>query len=203
MKRWPIEIALLLLLMVIEPGPLSAQSLWNDQAKGLYTDSRARNVNDILTILIIEESKSERTAQTKTSKASAVEAGLNRFPQFLGLENTLKKIFRLDFGAKSNFEGKGDINRSDKVTAQISARVMKVLENGTLLVEGRRAVAVNDEVQFLVLSGLVRAEDVTPDNTVRSTQLADAEIRMEGSGVLAEKQRPGILNRLLDWLWLF
>ena len=203
MRCWQIEIALVVFLMIIEPGPLLAQSLWSDQAKGLYTDSKARNVNDILTILIVEESKSERSAQTKTSKDSSVEAGLNKFPQFLGLENTLKKIFRVDVAAKSTFEGKGDINRSDKVTAQISARVMKVLENGTLLVEGRRAVAVNDEVQFLVLSGLVRSEDVSPDNTVRSTQLADAEIRMEGSGVLAEKQRPGILNRLLDWLWLF
>lgn len=196
--RW-----MLILFWVFLPGSLSAQSLWTDQARSLYTDVRARNVNDIVTILIVEESESKRTAQTKTSKDSSVEAGIDQAPKFLGLEKTLKKFFRLDFDAKSSFEGKGDINRSDKVTAQISARVMKVFENGALLIEGRRAVAVNDEVQFLVLSGLVRAEDVTPDNTVKSTQIADAEIRMEGNGVLAEKQRPGILNRLLDWLWLF
>jgi flagellar L-ring protein precursor FlgH len=199
-RRWVFG---LLVGSFLLPLPLSAQSLWTDQARGLYTDARARNVNDIVTILIVEESKSERSAQTKTSKESTVEAGLNRFPKFLGLENTLKKVFRLDVDAKSTFEGKGDINRSDKVTAQISARVVKVLENGSLLIEGRRAVAVNDEVQFLVVSGIVRAEDVSADNTVRSTQVADAEVRMEGSGVLAEKQRPGILQRLLDWLWLF
>ncbi|HLC41844.1 MAG TPA: flagellar basal body L-ring protein FlgH [Methylomirabilota bacterium] len=200
MMRWR---WLVIVFLVSSPIALSAQSLWTDQARSLYPDVRARQVNDILTILILEDSKSERSAQTKTSKDSSVEAGLNEFPKFMGLEKVLKKVFKLDFDAKSNFEGKGDINRSDKVTAQISARVVKVLENGAMLIEGRRAVAVNDEVQFLVLSGLVRSEDVTPDNTVKSTQIADAEIRMEGSGVLAEKQRPGILNRLLDWLWLF
>ena len=199
-RRWVFGLLVGSLLL---PLPLPAQSLWTEQARGLYTDVRARNVNDIVTILIVEESKSERSAQTKTSKESSVDAGLNTFPKYFGLENTLKKIFRVDVDAKSKFEGKGDINRSDKVTAQISARVVKVLDNGSLLIEGRRAVAVNDEVQFLVVSGIVRAEDVSADNTVRSTQVADAEVRMEGSGVLAEKQRPGILQRFLDWLWLF
>ena len=198
--RWAWSLMMLLLIL---PLPLSAQSLWTDQARGLYTDVRARNVNDIVTILIVEDSKSERSAKTTTSKESSVDAGLNTFPKYFGLENTLKKIFRVDVDAKSKFEGKGDINRSDKVTAQISARVVKVLENGNFLIEGRRAVAVNDEVQFLVVSGVVRPEDVTPDNTIKSTQIADAEVRMEGNGVLAEKQHPGILQRLLDWLWLF
>ena len=196
--RW-----LLIVFLVLSPASLSAQSLWTDQARSLYPDVRARQVNDILTILIEENSSSDRKAHTDTKKDSSAEASLNKFPKVLGLENNLKKLFRLDFGATSTFKGEGNINRTDNVKAQISVRVMKVLDNGVLLIEGRRAVAVNDEVQFLVISGMVRAEDVKPDNTVSSNKIADAEIRMEGSGILAEKQHPGIFQRLLDWLWLF
>ena len=198
--RW-----VLILFLVFSPAPLSAQSLWTDQAKSLYTDVRARQVNDILTILIEEDTKSDRTAHTDTNKTSNVAATVSRAPTYmgLGLERALKKLFKLDFTAESDFKGEGKINRTDKVNATIPARVVKVLDNGVLLIEGRRAVAVNDEVQFLVISGMVRSEDVTPDNNVSSNKIADAEIRMEGSGVLAEKQRPGILQRLLDWLWLF
>jgi len=195
----------LILFLVFSPVSLSAQSLWTDQARSLYPDVKARQVNDILTILIEESTTSDRHANTDTKKESNVGASVTRAPTYmgLGLERALKKLFKLDFTADSNFKGEGNINRSDQVSAKIPARVVKVMDNGVLLIEGRRAVAVNDEVQFLVISGMVRAEDVTPDNNVSSNKIADAEIRMEGSGILAEKQRPGILQRLLDWLWLF
>jgi len=198
---------LLIVFMVSPPGSLFAQSLWTDQARSFYTDVKARQANDILTILIEENTNSDRTAHTDTKKESNVGATVSRAPTPTlfgsGLERALKKLFKLDFDATSDFKGEGKINRTDKVNATIPARVVKVMDNGVLLVEGRRAVAVNDEVQFLVISGMVRGEDITPDNTVSSNKIADAEIRMEGSGVLAEKQRPGILQRLLDWLWLF
>ena len=83
------------------------------------------------------------------------------------------------------------------------ARVVKVLDNGNMVVEGRRSVIVNDETQVITLSGVIRPQDITSTNTVLSSQVADAEIQMVGRGVLAEAQRPGILYRLLDWLRLF
>jgi flagellar L-ring protein FlgH len=89
------------------------------------------------------------------------------------------------------------------VTAQVPARVVKVLENGLLVVEGRRAIVVNDETQTLAFSGVVRPEDIAADNTVQSTQVADAEVTILGKGVLAEKQRPGILQRLFDIFRIF
>ncbi len=185
-------------------GSAGAQSIWSASAGSLYADHRARAVNDIVTIVIGESSESKRSAQTKTSKESSIEAGLDRFPDaVIRLENLLMKLFRIKASGKSAYEGKGNIDRSDTVTATITARVVKVLENGNLLIEGRRAVAVNDETQYLVLSGVIRPQDVSIDNTISSTKVADAEIHMEGSGILAEKQRPGILQRVLDWLWLF
>ena len=83
------------------------------------------------------------------------------------------------------------------------ARVVKVLDNGNLLIEGRRAILVNGETQVITISGLVRPQDITGTNTVLSSQIADAEVQMVGKGVIAESQRPGILYRMLDWLGLF
>jgi flagellar L-ring protein precursor FlgH len=89
------------------------------------------------------------------------------------------------------------------MSAQIPARVVRVLDNGSLVIEGRRAIVVNDETQILTISGVVRPEDISAANTVHSSQIADAEIQMTGRGVLSEAQRPGLLYRLLDWLRLF
>ena len=100
-------------------------------------------------------------------------------------------------------EHEGNIDRTQRVTGQIPARVVKVLDNGNMVLEGRRSVVVNNETQVITLSGVIRPEDVTSTNTVLSSQVADAEIQMEGRGVLAEAQRPGILFRFLDWLNLF
>lgn len=183
-------------------GTAGGQSVWS-AANSPYADHRARAVNDIVTVVIGESSESKRSAQTKTSKENSVQAGLGSFPGVLHIEAVLKKIFKIDASAKSAHEGKGNIDRSDSVTATITARVVKVFENGNLLIEGRRAVAVNDETQYLVLSGVIRPQDVGVDNMISSTKVADAEIHMEGSGILAEKQRPGMLQRVLDWLWLF
>jgi flagellar L-ring protein precursor FlgH len=99
--------------------------------------------------------------------------------------------------------GKGSIQRSDRVSGQLPARVVKVLDNGNMIIEGRRAVLVNDETQTFTLSGVIRPQDVTAGNTVLSSQIADAEIQMVGRGILSEAQRPGIIYRFLDWLRLF
>jgi flagellar L-ring protein precursor FlgH len=89
------------------------------------------------------------------------------------------------------------------VTASVAARVVKVLPSGNLIIEGRRAVRTNDESQYVAISGVIRQVDITPANTILSSQIADAEIILEGKGVLAEKQRPGMLNRFADWLFLY
>ncbi len=91
----------------------------------------------------------------------------------------------------------------DRTTATLSARVTRVLDNGNLVIEGRRLVKVNDETQILVVSGVVRPYDVAPDNTVLSSRLADGEVRLEGRGVVSDRQRPGLLQRIFDFLGLY
>jgi flagellar L-ring protein precursor FlgH len=104
---------------------------------------------------------------------------------------------------KNDFKGEGETSRESSMTASISTRVVRVLGNGNLLVAGSRQVKVNAEDQVIVISGVIRPEDIAPDNSVLSTNVADARIEYYGRGVLADKQRPGWLGRVLDWVWPF
>lgn len=206
------------------PSLASGQALWREGAPGgrLFTDHRARAVNDIVTIVIDEESASSRSANTKTSKDTSRTAGVRRFPTLfdplarrllrpladplVGYEppsRALEDRLNLDVATRGEHTGQGTIERTDRMSARIPARVVRVLDNGYLVIEGRRAVVVNDETQILTISGVVRPEDISAANTVHSSQIADAEIQMTGRGVLSEAQRPGLLYRLLDWLRLF
>jgi flagellar L-ring protein precursor FlgH len=187
--------------------PALAQSLWREGAGGanLFADHRARAVNDIVTIVVVEQSTQSRSASTTTSKNTSRTASLNDFPGLMLPTRNARAAanLKLDVEGKAEHEGKGSIDRSDRLTAQIPARVVKVLDNGNLVIEGRRAVLVNDETQVATISGVVRPQDITGANTVLSSQIADAEVQVVGKGVLAEAQRPGILYRFLDWLGLF
>ncbi len=207
------------LLLLSTPSLVLGQSLYRDGDPGamLFADHRARGVNDIVTILVVEQSSSSRTATTKTTKDSNRSASVNDFPTLFDpvtrrfirrftdkeLSDHARESFSLDIAGQYSHEGAGNIDRTDRVSGQIAARVAKVLDNGNLLIEGRRAVVVNNETQVMTISGVVRPQDVTASNTVLSTQIADAEVQMEGRGVLADAQRPGILFRLWDWLKLF
>lgn len=219
----PIVLALVVLLAT--PGLAAAQSLWREGAFGanLFADHRARGVNDLVTILIVEQSSSSRSATTKSQEDTSRTAAVNEFPTILDplarvtLKGASKGVFGdfqspseiakrrlgLNLSGAAKHEGKGSIDRSDKVSGSIAARVVKVLDNGNLILEGRRAVLVNDETQVITISGMIRPQDISGSNTVLSSQISDAEIQMVGRGLLAEAQRPGLLYRLLDWLKLF
>ena len=87
------------------------------------------------------------------------------------------------------------------MTADIAAKVVDVMPNGNLLVEGRKEVTVEKEKRFLVVSGIVRPIDIEFDNSVPSTKVADARIEYIGKGVISDKQRPGIFHRIFDWVY--
>jgi len=220
----PRELIGAVLLLLSVPAGAGAQSLWRDGVSGasLFADARARAVNDIVTVLIVEQSSSSRSANTTSSKDTSRTAGVKDFPTILDplASRLVKPLVKpllgysspsqiaenklgIDLESKAAHTGKGSIDRSDKVSGQMAARVVKVLDNGNLVIEGRRAVLVNDESEVITLSGVIRPQDIAATNTILSSQIADAEIQMVGRGILAEAQRPGILYRILDWLQLF
>ncbi len=103
----------------------------------------------------------------------------------------------------SNLTATGETKRENYVTATIGARVLQVLPGDTLELGGMREVRVNDETQYMVVRGIIRAKDIESDNSIESTQLADSKIEYYGEGILADKQRPGWLTRLLDNVFPF
>lgn len=190
-------------------APPKAQegSLWTESVEAsLYTELRARRVGDIVTVRIVEDPKAELKADTKTSRSSSIHAGL----EALGyMEALAAKNPRLDpdnlFNAsiRSQHDGKGSSNREGSVKAYVSAVVEEVLPNGHLIIRGKREIRVNNETQYILLSGLIRPEDVNARNEIASTYVADAQIVYAGVGPVSDKQRPGWLGRVVDYVWPF
>ncbi len=185
-------------------APAAAQSLWSDRSGSLVTDLRARRAGDIVTILIDEQSSADKHAETDLQRDSSFSSTLTppAFERPAWLRKLLVSLQTSGTGA-SKYEGDAKTTRVDRTTATLSARVTRVLDNGNLVIEGRRLVKVNDETQILVVSGVVRPYDVAPDNTVLSSRLADGEVRLEGRGVVSDRQRPGLLQRIFDFLGLY
>lgn len=197
---------------ILRGGPLTPEpareettpgSLWRSATPvaRLFQDTKARNVGDILTITIVESASARKNATTETSRETSNTAGIS---SLLGFERLLRRQSGL-VGATGNssFEGEGTTTRSESLTATVSARVTRVLDNGNLMIEGRREIRVNNENQVIVLTGIVRPEDIQRNNTVLSNFIADARIVYTGSGVVSDRQRPGWLARILDFVWPF
>lgn len=191
------------------PGSLYSAA----ETPDLYADNRARRVGDIILVKVVESSKSKSKADTTADKEStssigvAAAFGKNSFGVIPGSSSVMSgKVGpnpMLSTSTSSALSATGETKRENYVTATIGARVLQVLPGGVLQIQGAREVRVNEETQYMVVSGLVRAQDVAPDNSVESTQLADSKVEYYGKGVLADKQRPGWLTRLLDNVWPF
>ena len=188
-------------------------SLWKDRSSAFYMDNKARMLNDIVTVNVDEISNASQSVSTKTSRDSSILANITKFlgsPLDFGWENFWGKDdtgtdlpFKpeIESSAKSSHSGSGKISGSGKLIASIAAKVIEVMPNGNLIVEGRKEVTIDKEKRFIILSGIVRPEDIGFDNTVSSSKIADARIEYTGSGVISDKQRPGIYHRIFDWLY--
>ena len=106
-------------------------------------------------------------------------------------------------GATSGFAGDGETKRESSLTTTVAARVTRVLGGGLMEVVGARETRVNGETQIVLVQGVARDRDIDADNTIMSTSLTEARIELYGEGVLADKQRPGWLARILDNVWPF
>jgi flagellar L-ring protein precursor FlgH len=187
-------------------------SLWSEAAEiSLFPDRRARNIGDVVTVRIVEDPEAELSANTKTSRSSSVDASKLKF---LGYMKALaEKNSRLAQNPGTDdlilgslglqFDGKGSSDRDGHIKAYIAAVVVRVFPNGNLYINGKREIKVNNETQYITISGLIRPEDISPTNEISSTYVADARITYAGIGPLADKQKPGWLGRVVDYAWPF
>jgi flagellar L-ring protein FlgH len=163
-------------------------------------DRTARNVGDILTVVISEVATSNVSASTSAIKKESNKVAL---PLIGALKIPLIKqiIGDLSTGADSNVNGSGTSTNSSQLSARVAVIVKQVLPNGNMIIEGTRWVKVNREETNITFTGIVRRDDVRADNTVASSNVAEAKITNVSKGLIADRQRKGFITKLLDWLF--
>lgn len=174
----------------------------------LYADNRARKTGDIVLIRIVETSSGTKEANTKTERESSLSGGISGmfgFETWLAERNRnfSPSLTNIQARLSNDFEGKGKTNRRSNVTATISARIIDRTSDGNLAIRGYQEVKVNNETQHIIISGIIRPQDIAHDNSVLSSHIADSRIEYSGQGVLGDKQQPGWLARALDSVWPF
>jgi len=187
----------------------STNSIWSENIS-LFGDVKARNLNDIVMIRVVENVSGLGKANTKTSRDSSLDATIDKFlgaplnlnkNNFWGNGNTFAP--QVKGGMKDSFKGDGETTRQSKLDATISAKVVEILPNGNFVLESRKELVINKENQILVLKGIIRPEDIQSDNTVLSTKVADVKIYLVGDGIIGDKQGQGWLVRIIDKIWPF
>ena len=179
-----------------QPVPASPGSLFlSQQNLSLFDDRRARQVGDVITIMLQEQTRSSKSAETTFSKETDSEI-LNPtvFGSLVRGAGATNGIFN-GMDSKTEFSGAGASDQSNSLSGTITAVVAKVLPNGLLLVQGEKWLQLNRGEEYVRVSGLVRAEDIGADNAISSQRLADARIAYSGSGSLAQSNEAGWLTR--------
>ena len=184
-------------------GQAQADSLWTKEtAVSLFADHKANRVGDIITVLVMESNSASRNTSTKTEKKSDLSASISSFIN----GNFQDKLFpggganvqkpELATTSQSKFEGKGAVNNSGALNSRFAVRVVDVLPNKNLIIEGVRRTSFSGESQTIVLRGTVRPQDVTPVNTVYSYHLADVSIALKDEGSVSDVQKKGWFSKL-------
>tara|TARA_B100001029_G_scaffold93297_1_gene76535 strand:+ start:785 stop:1393 length:609 start_codon:yes stop_codon:yes gene_type:complete len=196
-------------LTVFAFSQVQADSLWSKEtAVSLFTDHKAKRVGDIITVLVQENNSASRNSSTKTEKKGDISASISSF--FTGnIQNKISsnndevnagaaQLPKLETTSQNKFEGSGAVNNSGSINSRFAVRVVDVLPNKNLIIEGVRRTSFSGESQTIILRGTVRPQDVTPVNTVVSYNLADVSIRFKDEGVVNDSQKKGWFGKLWD-----
>lgn len=181
-------------ILLAGSGVVLGTSLYPADKPSMFEDNKAKRAGDLVTVIIVEQAQARQNANTATGKNSDVSVGP-------GVGVLADLIPLLKVGGGDTFKADGSTTRGGSLTAKITTRVVESLPNGTMRIEGKQKIMINGEEQEIIISGLVRNRDVAPDNTILSTFVADAEIAFMGTGIVADKNSPGIITRLFNWLF--
>jgi flagellar L-ring protein precursor FlgH len=177
-------------------------SLWVPGSKQFFKDSRAHQVGDLVTVVVSENASASSSGKTAEAKSHTQQAGILGLPWISGhlLERgiPLGATDLANTSSNRSFSGSGATNRTDTLTANIAAVVTQVMPNGLLVIQGQREVMMNYEKQKMMLTGIIRPEDISSANTIASSQVAEARISYTGDGTVDENQTAQYGVRWLD-----
>jgi flagellar L-ring protein precursor FlgH len=188
-------------------SPARADSLFSDSNAGGYISDQigdrrsALAPGALVTVLVTEDIKAEQSAQTKAVKDSKLTSTWDfgtAFPKIFG-NNAVKSGIALT--GKEDFAGDGITRRGGTITMTVACQVMEVLADGSLRIKGNKEILVNQEKSTVLLTGVVRPYDISETNTIASQKIANMKLEYEGSGPNTAKSTPGLLTRVLNWLF--
>jgi len=173
--------------------PVLADQLYDrERSANLVTDNRPQNVGDIVTVVIFESASATNRVGTRSGKDTSLNGNLG----VGGINESLS------FGLGSSYRGIGETERSDRFAASLAAQVIEILPNGDFIIEGRQNMLVNGEKRDIEIRGRIRPIDISSDNTIISSRLANAQINYDGEGFATRSAKPGLLNRIFSFLGL-
>ena len=180
----------------LTPPPSTGGSLYQaNYSLSLYSDQRAKRIGDVITVMLQEQTQASKSNSSNIQKDSELNLGdvsiFNRTPSILSATATSER----------SFTGSGDADQSNSLQGQITVTISDILPNGVLEVRGEKWLSLNEGDEFIRVRGLVRPQDIGPDNTVMSNKLADARISYGGTGSVANASKQGWLTRFFNSPW--
>jgi flagellar L-ring protein precursor FlgH len=185
-----------------EAGPTSEGSLWRDRS--VVADLRARHMNDLVTLRITESTSALSKADVTTARdgSNSLSAPL-LFSRFGGEAAGANSASAKTTATANKYKGNGTTGRSAVFNTTVTARVVKVLNNGNLIFEGFRDIKLNNETQRLYVAGILDPNRLDKNNSITSGLVAELRIGYGGEGVVDETLKPGFISRLLNFVWPF
>ena len=182
------------------PAAYNPNSLWRNGSRAFFKDQRAHQVGDILTIKVNITDKANFDNETKRSRDTKEDSGIDNLFGLKKVPLTKTPIpgRLLTADSTTSTDGKGSVNRSEALKTSVAAVVTQLLPNGNLVIEGKQEVRVNFELRELIVAGIVRPEDIENDNTLDSTKIAQARIAYGGRGQLTDMQQPRWGQQITD-----
>jgi flagellar L-ring protein precursor FlgH len=203
-KKIQIKVIIFILGFILYSAAVFSDTLWGKKSSP-YSANQASKIGDVVTIIIEESSHSSLSADTNGKKTSEVDSDIvaawRRVAALVEGSGEQRTIGSGKVSGGNKFTGSGQTARSSAVRAVISVVIVGVKPNGNLEIRGSHKVKINEELEEINIAGEIRSSDITADNTVLSSQIAGAQISIEGSGPVGNQQSPGILTRFLNWLF--
>ncbi len=176
-----------------EPG-----AIYNEGTEiRLFEDRKASRVGDILTVVLAEKTNASKNSQTSTGKSTEATL-LNPTVFGRGITHNGVSLFEGELSGDSNFDGRGSSSQSNSLDGDITVTVVERLPNGNLVIAGDKWVTLNQGQEFIRLTGIIRPDDIEPDNSLQSNRIASAQITYSSKGVLAAANKMGLISRFFN-----
>lgn len=186
----------------VEPAVPNGSLFRGQNVNGIYSDIKARNLGDIITVQLQEQTTASKSANTGTSRNTNIDLPA---PSLFGRDVAIRgNPLSAQVGGGSEFSGASSADQSNQLQGEITVTVIRLLPNGNLIVRGEKWLTLNNGQEYVRLTGIVRPQDVRSDNTIQSNRVANARIEYSGTGSLASAQREGWLTRFFNGpIWPF